>query len=150
MATHTDNRVVIAAPMQLVWDVTNDLERWPGLFTEYASVEILERHGDTVRFRLTMHPDENGRIWSWTSERTADPVARVVRAHRVETGPFEFMNIEWTYREVDGGIEMRWRQHFQMKPTAPIDDERMEERINRNSTRQMDIIRDKIERMKVE
>jgi aromatase len=145
MAKRTDNSIVIAAPMQLVWDVTNDLERWPDLFTEYATAEILERQGHTVRFRLTMHPDESGRIWSWVSERTADPAARVVRAHRVETGPFEFMNIEWTYRETDGGIEMRWRQHFQMKPTAPVDDDRMEDTINQNSRRQMAIIRDKIE-----
>ena len=35
----------------------NDIERWPELFTEYASAEILERDGDTVRFRLTTHPD---------------------------------------------------------------------------------------------
>ena len=53
----------------------NDVERWPELFTEYASAEILERDGDTVRFRLTMHPDpeHGGQVWSWVSERTADP-----------------------------------------------------------------------------
>lgn len=147
MARKTDNCIVIAAPIQLVWDATNDIEKWPELFTEYATAEILERHGHTVRFRLTMHPDENGRVWSWVSERTADPATRVVRAHRVETGPFEFMNIEWTYREVKGGTEMRWHQHFQMKPTAPVDDDQMEERINRNSPRQMTIIKQKIERM---
>jgi hypothetical protein len=29
MAGHTDNAVVIAAPMDLVWDMTNDVENWP-------------------------------------------------------------------------------------------------------------------------
>jgi aromatase len=44
-----------------------------------------------------MHPDDQGRVWSWTSQRTPDEPSRTVRAHRVETGPFEYMNIFWKY-----------------------------------------------------
>ena len=74
--------------MAPVWDVTNDVEGWPGLFTEYARSDILERDGNTVRFRLTMYPlDEEGHVWSGVSERTADESTRTVRARRVETGP---------------------------------------------------------------
>jgi len=72
MPANTDNSVIIDAPLDLVWEVTNDVARWPDLFTEYAKAEILDRTDDTVRFRLTMHPDENGKVWSWVSERTAD------------------------------------------------------------------------------
>src|SRR5947209_9886574 len=72
MAGHTENEIVIRAPLELTWQMTNDVEKWPNLFTEYAKAEILEREGDTVRFRLTMQPDEQGRVWSWVSERTAD------------------------------------------------------------------------------
>ena len=43
MAGHTDNEIVIAAPVDLVWDVTNDLENWPQLFSEYAAVEEIGR-----------------------------------------------------------------------------------------------------------
>src|SRR6185503_3394784 len=95
MAGHTENEVVIAAPIDLTFSVTNDLDRWPALFSEYASVEILHRDGPTTRFRLTMHPDEEGRVWSWVSERTVDPDAFTVEAQRVETGPFEHMRIHW-------------------------------------------------------
>ncbi|MCO8306936.1 polyketide cyclase, partial [Streptomyces sp. RKCA-744] len=35
MAGHTDNEVMIKAPFDLVWDMTNDLENWPQLFSEY-------------------------------------------------------------------------------------------------------------------
>ena len=38
MAGHTENEITIAAPLDLVWDMTNDLESWPQLFSEYASV----------------------------------------------------------------------------------------------------------------
>ncbi|OUC94803.1 SRPBCC family protein [Streptosporangium minutum] len=145
MAGHTDNAIVIKAPMELVWDMTNDVASWPQLFSEYAAAEILERGGDTVTFRLTMHPDEEGRVWSWVSQRTTDPVKREVRAHRIETGPFEFMNIYWEYREVEDGVRMRWVQDFHMKPQAPADDDGMTEHLNRNTAIQMDRIRGLVE-----
>lgn len=145
MTGHTDNAIVIDAPMDLVWDMTNDIESWPKLFTEYAAAEIVERRGATIRMRLTMHPDEQGRVWSWISDRTPDRASRTVRSSRVETGPFEFMDLDWSYREVPGGVEMRWRQRFTMKPAAPFDDERMTEHLNKSTRIQMAAIRDRIE-----
>lgn len=150
MTGHTDNSVVINAPLDLVWQITNDLENWPTLFSEYASVEVLDRTGELTRFRLTMHPDENGKVWSWVSERETDRAARSVRARRVEPGPFEYMNIKWEYSEVPQGTSMRWVQDFAMKPTAPIDDEGMAQRINENSRIQMDLIREKVEKRAAE
>ena len=146
MAGHTENTIHIDAPIKLVWDMTNDVESWPNLFTEYAKAEIVERDGDTVTFRLTMHPDENGVEWSWVSERTADWDTKTVKAHRVETGPFEYMNIEWTYKEEDGGTTMHWVQDFHMKDDAPADDEWMTNNINTNSPIQMEHIKGKVEK----
>ncbi|MYS24820.1 aromatase [Streptomyces sp. DvalAA-14] len=146
MTGRTDNSIVIAAPRELTWEITNDLESWPQLFSEYAAVEILERHGDTVTFRLTMHPDENGTVWSWVSEREMDRSTWTVEARRVETGPFAHMNIRWEYEEVPGGTSMRWLQDFAMKPTAPVDDAGMTAHINRNSLIQMERIREQVER----
>jgi aromatase len=146
MAGHTEQSVLINAPMQLVWDITNDVDNWVNLYTEYAETTVVERSGNTVRFRLAMHPDENGTVWSWMSERTMDPQRREVRAHRVENGPFDYMNIFWRYHEEAGGVRMTWIQDFHMKPTAPIDDEAMMARINKNSKIQMGVIKDKIEK----
>lgn len=147
MAGHTENSVTIDAPLDLVWDMTNDIENWPQLFSEYASLEVLSRDGDTTSFRLTMHPDENGKVWSWVSERTVDRARRTVRARRVETGPFAHMNIRWEYKETPGGTHMHWVQDFAMKPEAPVDDAWMTDNINRNSRVQMDLIRDRIEQV---
>ncbi|RIV41272.1 SRPBCC family protein [Micromonospora radicis] len=144
---HTENSIVIAAPLELVWTVTNDVAGWPELFTEYAKAEILGRDGDTVRFRLTMHPDENGVAWSWVSERTPDRAGRQVRARRVETGPFEYMRIHWTYTEEAEGVRMTWVQDFAMKPSAPVDNAGMTERINTNSVVQLAVIKERIERL---
>jgi len=150
MPARTDNAVVINAPMELVWEMTNDVASWPQLFSEYAGVEILEQDDRKVRFRLTMHPDEEGRVWSWVSERTIDPETRTVRAHRVETGPFEYMHIFWEYLPVPGGVRMRWVQDFQMKPDAPVDDATMAEHINRNTLIQMARIKGLVEQAAAE
>ena len=145
MSGHTDNSVFIDADIDSVWRLTNDVESWPSLFTEYATAEILQRDGDTVRFRLAMHPDENGTVWSWVSERTTYPQEHRVRARRVEPGPFQYMDIEWTYVPEGSGTRMRWVQDFAMRPDAPIDDAAMTRRIDANSKIQMDVIRQKVE-----
>lgn len=142
---HVDNSVFIDANIDLVWDLTNDVENWPRLFTEYSSAEILERSGDTVRFRLALHPDDTGKVWSWVSERTPDRASYSVVARRIEPGPFEFMDIEWSYRPEGSGTRMRWVQDFRMRPDAPIDTAAMTRRLNANTAIQMDVIKKKVE-----
>jgi len=145
VAGHTENSVLIDAPLPLVWRMTNDVERWTELFSEYQSVQVLRRSGGTVRFRLAMFPDENGTVWSWVSERTADPATNEVRAHRVEPGPFRYMHIYWRYDTEPGGTRMTWVQDFAMRPEAPVDDAQMTARINANTAVQMDRIRARLE-----
>ena len=145
MGKRTDNEIVIHAPLEQTWDMTNKVEDWPSLFTEYAEAKVLEREGERVRFRLTMHPDADGKIWSWVSERIADPQTHSVKARRVETGPFEYMNIEWYFDAMKEGTKMRWVQEFHMKPDAPVDDDWMENNINTNTKKQMAIIKERIE-----
>jgi aromatase len=142
---HTRASTVIAAPMEEVWRITNDVPGWTTLFSEYADATVLGHDGATVRFRLTTHPDDNGVSWSWVSERTPDPATRTVRARRVETGAFAFMDIQWTYTPVPGGVEFTWVQDFAMKPDAPVDDDWMTANITANSLVQQARIRHLIE-----
>ncbi len=143
----TDNSVVIEAPLDFVWERMNDVESWPTLFSEYAKAEIIERNGDTVQFRLTTHPDEEyeGKIWEWVSERTVDPSTHSVKAKRIETGVFEYMNIEWYFEPSEGGTMMRWVQDFSMKPTAPATNEQAEVYMNKNTATQMGVIKERLE-----
>lgn len=142
---HTEQAIVIDAPYEVVWGRTNDVANWPDLFSEYADATILEQSEDTIKFRLTMHPDENGMVWSWVSQRVSDRDAGVVRATRVETGPFEFMDITWSYRQLPQGVEMRWVQDFAMKQQAPATTEQMTAHISANSVIQLALIRDRVE-----
>lgn len=146
MAGHIDNSVVIDAPLQLVWDMTNDIAGWPQLFSEYAETEILAQSENTVRFRLTTKPDEQGRVFSWVSERVAEPVTWTVRARRLDFGVFKYMNLFWEYQEIDGaGVLMRWVQDFEVRPDAPADDAGMTEHLNRHTRTQQQHIKKTIE-----
>jgi len=147
MAAHTDNEVVIQAPLDMVWERMMDIESWPSLFSEYANAEVIEQDGDRVQFRLTTHPDPDydGQVWSWVSERIADPSTHSSKSRRIETGPFEYMNIEWYFEEADGGTRMRWVQDFSMKPSAPANDEQAEQYMNKNTMTQMTVIKERLE-----
>lgn len=148
MAAHTDNAVVIDAPRDFVWERMMDIPSWPSLFSEYAQAEVIEEEGNKVRFRLTTHPDPeyDGQVWSWVSERVADPGSYTSESKRIETGPFEYMTIAWSFEEADGGTRMRWVQDFSMKPDAPADDATAEQYMNKNTKEQMGIIKERLEK----
>lgn len=147
MPAHTDNEVVINAPLEFVWDRMMDIEGWPSLFSEYAKAEVVEQDGNTLTFRLTTFPDPeyDGQVWSWTSERTADPATHSSKSRRIETGPFQYMNIEWFFEEAGDGTRMRWVQDFSMKPEAPATDDVVEANMNKNTKIQMALIKEKLE-----
>jgi aromatase len=147
MAAHTDNSIEINAPLQYVWDRMMNVEDWPNLFSEYAKAEVVESEGDRIVFRLTTHPDPeyDGQVWSWTSERVADAASHTSKSRRIETGPFQYMNIEWYFEEANGGTQMRWVQDFSMKPEAPANDEQAEQYMNNNTKEQMRVIKERLE-----
>ena len=147
MAAHTDNAVDVKAPLEFVWERMMDVESWPTLFSEYAKAEVVERDGDTIQFRLTTHPDPDyeGKVWSWVSERIADPKSHSSKSRRIETGPFQYMTIEWFFEEIPDGTRMRWVQDFSMNPGAPSNDEQAEEYMNKNTKVQMQVIKERLE-----
>ena len=142
---HTDNSIVISADIDHVWRMTNDLPSWPDLFTEYSEVEVLRSTTRLSASGSRCTRTRAGGSWSWVSERTLDEATHEVVARRLEPGPFEFMNIQWTYTPEGEGTRMRWVQDFRMRPEAPIDTEGMTDRIDANSKIQMAVIRDKVE-----
>lgn len=141
----TDVEVHIHAPLALTWKLTNDLQGWPDLFSEYAAVDILQTDGPTTTFRLTTKPDESGQQWKWVSQRTTDRGQQSVTARRLEPGWFEYMHLRWDYTEVDGGTLLRWRQWFRMRSDSPVDQDTMTTNITRGSHVQQNRIKTIVE-----
>ncbi|MCU0652397.1 MAG: SRPBCC family protein [Candidatus Omnitrophica bacterium] len=140
---HTCNSIVINAPYDLVFDISNDIPRWTELFgAEYQKAEVLEKKDNKITFRLT---DEDAK--SWVSWRLLFKDKYFAYAQRHEPMfPFKYMKIIWLYTPKPEGIEMTWIQHFEMDEKAKFNDAQIEGFINEGSQVNLKIFKEIIEK----
>jgi aromatase len=144
----TKNSIVILRDFDTVFDLTNTIELWPQLFTEYEKAEILERHGNEIVFRLTTFPEGEVPAHSWVSRRRIEKETKQAIAERLDpTFPFQYMHIHWTYEDLPdrSGVVMTWTQEFAPHPEFPKTVEEMEAYLNHHTRIQMQAIKTKIE-----
>ncbi len=140
---NTRNSIFIEAPYDLVFEISNHIERWTELFgDEYVSADVLERKDNEITFRLT--DDENK---SWVSKRWLHKEHKFAIAARHDPMfPFTYMKILWNYVEREGGTEMIWMQDFEMDPGfTKFSDEQIVGFINKHSVHNMEIFKKVIE-----
>ncbi len=141
---HTNNSVIINASYDKVFDTSNDINRWKALFDEYKESVITQREGppdgragNKIVFKLTNQENQ-----TWQSWRLLFKDKKFCYAEREEPKfPFKYMKLIWLYREVEGGTEMTWIQHFTMDEKAKFNDAQVEGFINKHS-------QDNLKRMK--
>ena len=140
---HTCNSVLINAPYERVFDISNDIERWTELFGgEYKEAKILKREDNKLTFRLT---DDEGN--SWQSYRILNKEHKFAYAQKLPPEfPFKYMKIIWLYTPTQEGVMMTWIQHFTMDDKAKYNDEQVEGFINKHSQENLRIFKDIIEK----
>ncbi|MDP2831404.1 MAG: SRPBCC family protein [Candidatus Omnitrophota bacterium] len=140
---HTCNSIIINAPYDLVFDISNDITRWTELFgTEYKKAEVVKKESNKITFRLTDEDDK-----SWQSWRLLFKDRHFAYAEREEPKfPFKYMKIIWLYTPKPEGIEMVWIQHFQMDEKAKFNDAQIEGFINEGSRHNLKIFKEIIEK----
>jgi len=141
---HTCNSITIDAPYDLVFDISNHIERWTELFgDEYVKADVLSREGNRIEFRLT---DKDGN--SWTSFRLLYKEHNFAYAQKNEpTFPFKYMKILWLYTSMADGIKMTWIQDFEMDPKfEKFTEEQIVGFVNEHSQHNMKIFKDVIEK----
>jgi aromatase len=139
---HTCNAIIINAPYDLVFEISNDIRRWTELFgSEYKKAEILKREANKITFRLTDDEDK-----SWVSWRLLYKDNFFTYSERFEPKfPFEYMKIIWLYTPKPEGVELTWIQHFKMDAKAKFSDEQVEGFINKHSKDNLLIFKQVIE-----
>lgn len=144
---YTNNSIFIEKDVDTVFDLTNKIDRWKDLFSEYQESTVLKTEGSKITFRLTTQPDEeDGHVHSWVSERVIDKANLRCEAKRLPPEhPFEYMKIIWEYEAQDGGTHMRWIQDFKVAEGVGFTDKQFEDHLNENTRVQMNIIKQKIE-----
>tara|TARA_B100000315_G_C14544123_1_gene572378 strand:+ start:102 stop:539 length:438 start_codon:yes stop_codon:yes gene_type:complete len=139
---HTANSIVINAPYDKIFDISNDISRWKELFEEYTASDVLETKDNKITFQLT-HKNGN----SWKSYRLLFKEDKFTYACKIEPMfPFEYMKIIWLYTDTGGGIKMTWIQDFKMDKKAKYTDEQVEDLINKHSTDNLKRFKDIIEK----
>lgn len=145
------NSIWIDEDIDKVFRITNNIGEWKNLFSEYEESEILEQDGNWYRFRLTTKKDEQQNSYSWISERIVDYENHISNAKRKSPMyPFKSMVIKWTYKSCDLGTLMTWIQCFEVDDTCPISEKEFINNLNKGTREQMSIIREKIERGKIQ
>jgi len=140
---HTCNSIIIDAPYDLVFNISNDIPRWTELFgSEYKRAEIISKEGDKITFRLTDDEDK-----SWVSWRYLVKDKYFTYSERQEPKfPFKYMKIVWLYTQKPEGVELTWIQHFEMDEKAKFTDEQVEGFINKHSKENLLIFKSIIEK----
>ena len=158
---HTCNSIIINAPYEKVFDISNDIPRWTELFGgEYQKAEIVKKEGNKITFRLT---DDEGK--SWQSWRLLFKDKYFAYAEREEPKfPFKYMKIIWLYTPKSEGmalamalakggqttafwpVEMTWIQHFEMDEKAKFNGSEVEGFINKHSKENLKIFKEIIEK----
>ena len=153
---HTCNSIIINAPYDLVFDISNDIPRWTELFGgEYKKAEVVKKDDNKITFRLT---DDEGK--SWQSWRLLFKEKYFTYSEREEPKfPFNYMKLIWIYTLKPEGValatgsqttsfcpvELVWIQHFQMDAKAKFNDEQVEGFINKHSKENLLIFKKIIE-----
>ena len=144
MKGYTENSVIIFRNIDEVFDITNKIEIWPDLFTEYEKTEVIEKKDNYIKFRLTTYANEEGKVKSWVSERKLDKKNYQVFAKRLEPlYPFSTMEIKWIYEPLPQniGVNMVWIQEFEVDENSPFDVYNMESYLNKSSRTQMKAVK---------
>jgi aromatase len=103
--------IIVDAPVEITFDLSNRIDLWPEMMEEYEEAEILRREGRMIWFRLR---HRNG--ISWTSWRMLHPPDFACAERHEPKAPFKFMHIVWTYRPAGGTgqTEMSWDMCFEL------------------------------------
>lgn len=140
-----ENSVVIEAEARHVFDVTNDIGRWPHLFDEYSHAKVVseEREGRWTEILFELSNPEGS---TWTSWRLLDHRELTAVAERRDPlYPFRYMHLRWSYRQVPEGTLMTWVQDFEVDDEFDVPLPTVVERMNAHTRQNQTGIKRKIE-----
>ncbi|PRX23130.1 aromatase [Orenia metallireducens] len=149
MKGYTENSIIVEGNVKKIFNLSNNISKWPQLFTEYEKVDILEEKDGYIKFRLTKFPNQKGEVKSWVSERYIDKDNLTAKAKRLDPlYPFTYMHINWKYEVLpqNTGVLMKWIQEFELDEKCSWSSYRMESYLNHSTRIQMKAVKEAIEK----
>lgn len=108
-AMRTVDERVVRAPVRVIFDIARTVEHWPAYLRHYRFVRFRERASDGGGI-VEMSANRpfgplNWPTW-WLSEMAVDEAQPNIRFRHIG-GITRRMDVEWAFREVPGGTEVR-------------------------------------------
>ncbi|GAB2678785.1 SRPBCC family protein [Nocardia goodfellowii] len=133
--------VIIDAPVDMVYEISNRIDQWPEMIPEYLKAEILRHEGRKIWFRLT-----NADNASWVSWRMLYPPL-ISYAERFDPlAPFTFNHLTWVYQPLPGyRSQMTWDMYFELAEDKRDEEPQWRERMAEHTAANQEAMRDYIE-----
>jgi aromatase len=127
MAGHIDVRVKVHAPLEVMWEVSNEMESGGTATRHSPGHDVISWDPDKNRiaYRITTAPDSAGHAWSYSVERTTDVAAKTAYARRWGNEFFAYSYAFWQYTGSGDVSEIRCVADFEMTPQSPLSDQEM-------------------------
>jgi aromatase len=139
------NSIIIREQPRKVFEIINDIERWPHLFNEYHGAKVLE-HEEEGRYTKIVFQLTNEEGNTWRSARLLDNRELVATAEREEPlFPFVFMHLKWACEPHPEGTLMTWAQDFEIDPKVETPLPVTLDRMNKHTRENQQNIKEKIE-----
>ena len=118
----TIDRITIRAPIDRVFAVARDVERWPDILPHYRWVRMVERRPDGGRVEMAAWRPFGPRplrypAW-WISEMRVSPEDWVIRYRHV-AGITTGMDVRWALQDTAAGVAVEIL-HQWMGPSWPL------------------------------
>ncbi|HUI08599.1 MAG TPA: SRPBCC family protein [Verrucomicrobiae bacterium] len=104
MIVHTENSIVIRAPLERVFQTTANVLLWPSILPHYRWIRVLETSGDGLIVKMAAR--RAGLPIQWTSRFRVDDAARELHFQHLKAFT-RGMNVKWTYTPAPGGVLVR-------------------------------------------
>lgn len=100
-----ETEIVIAAPLEAVYAVAKDIERFPEFLPDVESVVIIERSAGGFISDWVGVVEKLNRKIKWREQDEWDDTTHICRFYALG-GDWEKYDGIWTFTETDGGVKM--------------------------------------------
>jgi aromatase len=112
---HTENRIVIRAPLERIFNTVADLSNWPRVLPHYRWVRLLEQ--TPTRNVVIMAARRKWIPVRWTAEQTVDRERHEIHFRHLKAFT-KGMHVVWTFTPTSDAVEVCIRHELQ--PTIPL------------------------------
>ena len=101
----TVDEIVVFAPIERVFELAADVERWPALLPHYRYVRPVSLRMARDMHAYAMGATRSGIPIRWSATQRRDPQAHRIAYHHIG-GVTRGMDVEWRFEALEGGVRV--------------------------------------------